>query len=139
MAPDVHDTKSKGKSSEAFSRSKTPWIGVSGAGDGNRNHVRGLGSRYSTIEPRPLGPTLPDRSQFRQVCVGTNSLRITQLVIAARNPESALSERGVRGRVSQEIVLRCAASLSQLRQFGGPAWPIRIYGNSSSGWRQQAN
>ncbi len=25
-----------------------------GAGDGNRTHVRGLGSRYSTIEPRPL-------------------------------------------------------------------------------------
>ena len=41
-----------------------------GAGDGNRTHVRGLGSRYSTIEPRPLGPTLPDRSRFRQVSVG---------------------------------------------------------------------
>ena len=41
-----------------------------GAGDGNRTHVRGLGSRYSTIEPRPLGPTLPDRSRFRQVSAG---------------------------------------------------------------------
>ena len=32
----------------------------SGAGDGNRTHVRGLGSRYSTIEPRPLGPNLTE-------------------------------------------------------------------------------
>jgi len=39
----------------------------------------------------------------------------------------------------REIVLRCAASLLQPRHLGGPAWPIRIYGNSSSGWRRRAN
>jgi hypothetical protein len=39
----------------------------------------------------------------------------------------------------REIVLRCAVSVLQLRHLGGPAWPIRIYGNSSSGWRRRAN
>ena len=41
-------------------------IGVFGAGDGNRTHVRGLGSRNSTIEPRPLEPNVSNPPGFRQ-------------------------------------------------------------------------
>ena len=44
-------------SDEAFGRKGHPKrreVSETGAGDGNRTHVRGLGSRYSTIEPRPL-------------------------------------------------------------------------------------
>ena len=36
-----------------WDRSSQPHHRIYGAGDGNRTRIRGLGSRYSTTEPRP--------------------------------------------------------------------------------------
>ena len=39
---------------------------VSGAGDGNRTHVRSLGSSYSAIELRPLALNLVDHTRLSE-------------------------------------------------------------------------
>ena len=45
-----------------------PYIGVSGAGDGNRTHVRSLGSFYTAIVRRPLTLQLIDYTPLSDSC-----------------------------------------------------------------------
>jgi hypothetical protein len=43
-----------------------PYMRISGAGDGNRTHVRSLGSSYSAIELRPLALNLVDYTRLSE-------------------------------------------------------------------------
>ena len=83
-------------------------LAESGAGDGNRTHVRGLGSRYSTIEPRPLGPNVTEHRRFPQGLRPRAIHREKQLRYARRVGHTAGSAVAA-DPLEADSVLRCAA------------------------------
>jgi hypothetical protein len=74
-----------------------------GAGDGNRTHVRSLGSFYSAIELRPLGSE-PENSIGVERCATGEQKQVTQRVPLARASGAWLEE------ASSRVSTHCARS-----------------------------
>src|ERR1700676_1300328 len=99
----------------------------SGAGDGNRTRIRGLGSRYSTTEPRPpcearvktnRSILWPQALLFPD-CPRTNSWIRVRAVLAARAIKDAVA-RSQRERIDRDVKIEHARIAHSERLCGRP-------------------
>ena len=106
----------------------SPAVG-SGAGDGNRTRIRGLGSRYSTTEPRP--PCKARVKTNRSIlwpqallfpdCSRTNSwIRVRAVLAAGAIKDAVPAPRMPQPRPANSgSMLTCAASYAGLQIQAG--------------------